>query len=112
MAYQVGGECFDALVDAARAACARVGYSVVPVSGGLSSVECTASSDPGLGSAQLTIKGGSKVGAGSWTYTTSNVYVLPPQCSLVTWSDGAVVAWGIVTAWVLAFAVLHLRKAL
>lgn len=59
--------------------------------------------------------------AGSITYTlnpvgggtavVSSVAVELQPCGLLDWQDGLTLGWGIATAWIVTYAVLHLRKA-
>jgi len=48
---------------------------------------------------------------GGGTAITSTVPVGIPACTLLDWSDGLAVGWGIAGAWIAAAVLMSLRKA-
>jgi len=100
---QVGATCYasDAAALAAIAS-AEVG-KVVPAGSVVYVVDAAPS---GASSIAYTL---TPVGGG--TAITSTVSVVLPECSLLDWSDGLLVGWGIAGVWIATYAVLAIRGA-
>jgi hypothetical protein len=105
MALQVGSSCYASAVAAASAIASAETGKVVPAGSVVYVVDAAASS------------------SGSITYTlTDTAGVQPamvhelvptiPECGLMDWSDGLALGWGVAAAWLLAYAVLAMRRGL
>jgi hypothetical protein len=100
---QVGATCYGSLPAALEAIASGEVGKVVPAGSVVYVVDAAPS---GASSIAYTL---TPVGGG--TAITATVPVVVPDCSLLDWSDGLVVGWGIAGVWLLAFAILQLRKA-
>ncbi len=103
--YQAGNACFDTVgLAAAATAAAQVGQ-VLPAGSALYVVDAIGAAD------------------GSVTYSLTDTLSLAspvvfvatptfPQCALLTAADGVAIGWGIAAAWIVAFTIVSIRKAL
>lgn len=104
MAYQVGSACYDT-VDLARSALAAAEVGKVVPAGGTAYVVDASATASGVRyslSDALT-------GAAAIVYETVPSI---PECSMLGASDALVMGWGVAAAWLCAYALLAMRKAL
>jgi len=100
---QVGSICYGSDAEALQAiASAQVGQ-VVPAGSVVYAVEAAPSGASSIAYTLTPLAGGTPV--------ISTVAVSIPPCTLLDWSDGLAVGWGIAGAWILAAVVLHIRQA-
>lgn len=103
MGYQVGFRCYGSDLAATQAIAAVEVGKVVEAGSVVYVVDASVTS---AGSITYTL---SPVGGGTAVTSVHAVELQP--CGLLEWEDALTMSWGIATAWILAFAVLQLRKA-
>lgn len=113
------GRCFETSVQAAAFVCASDFPRVVNGTSATGSlytyaITCSGVVDPSMGLGPLALQLQRTTSSGGTPLVTYNAVVgsLPSCDAVVTWQDGAVVAWGIVAAWIVGYALLSLRKGL
>jgi hypothetical protein len=102
MSYQQGGACFETVGMAAKAAAAGVLGQVVPAGSVVYVVDAVGNAD---GSITYTL---GEVGTSATvTHTAAPSW---PECQLLQAADAAAMGWGVLVAWIGAWAVLLIRK--
>jgi hypothetical protein len=104
MSYQLGDACFETVGAAAKAAAAASIGQVLPAGGSAYVVNAVGAAD---GSVSYTLH---ELGtSATLTHTYTPAY---PDCVLLGAADAVEMGWGVIAAWVLAWAVLAIRRAL
>lgn len=104
MSYQVGSACYSTAVEAAQASASSEIGAVVP-HGGVAYVVDAATVAASSVTYSLT-----PVGGGSAISVTS-AYTAQP-CNLMSYADGLTIGWAVAGAWLAAFALMFMARAL
>lgn len=102
MAYQVGFACFDSVGAAAHAIAAGQTGKVVPAGSVVYVVDAAASD------ASITYTLRDIAGATADVVSIQSLSI--PPCELLTAGDAVSMGWGVLAAWIAAFALLSIRK--
>ena len=102
MAYQVDQTCYSTALDAVNAMAAREVGSVRQIGSKTYVTDVTATTATSITYVLRDVA--------STATVTKVATVAPRTCGLIDTPDVLIMAWGIVTAWIVAAAILHIRR--